>query len=436
MSNMTDYLRWRGDITLEERPLNDVDALVLATVSYLDFDDIVPPDVSGGIALGDACQEVLARTGDDITSAVRSMASIDTSFVVALAQSERFGSLCMSRYLDQVDEATSLQFSAVTIGLPGGDLLISFRGTDSTLVGWREDFMLAFTVTEAQRMARAYLKDALAGSGAGARVVLAGHSKGGCLAEYAAATCPEALLSRIGRVYSFDGPGLDRAVLSCDAFSRMGERFRRILPRFSVVGQLMDRLEVPRRYVESSEWGIMQHDPMSWQVGPAGLVQADGLAPEAKTLDDAIASWLSGEDLETRELFVRELFDILGAGGATTIAEVVTNGGVQRVIAAAAQASEGTKQVIGRLIDTSMQATKESVASGVADGVEGIAHVVKRTGENLASRIGESLMVREAATKVAEMGEMLGARALPGETERSEQEGPADGSGGGSEQDG
>lgn len=63
MSNMTDYLRWRGDITLEERPLNDVDALVLATVSYLDFDDIVPPDVSGGIALGDACQEVLARTG-------------------------------------------------------------------------------------------------------------------------------------------------------------------------------------------------------------------------------------------------------------------------------------------------------------------------------------------------------------------------------------
>ena len=180
----------------------------------------------------------------------------------------------------------------------------------------------------------------------------------------------------------------------------------------------------------------MQHDPMSWQVGPAGLVQADGLAPEAKTLDDAIASWLSGEDLETRELFVRELFDILGAGGATTIAEVVTNGGVQRVIAAAAQASEGTKQVIGRLIDTSMQATKESVASGVADGVEGIARVVKRTGENLASRIGESLMVREAATKVAEMGEMLGARALPGETERSEQEGPADGSGGGSEQDG
>jgi len=235
MSNMTDYLRWRGDITLEERPLNDVDALVLATVSYLDFDDIVPPDVSGGIALGDACQEVLARTGDDITSAVRSMASIDTSFVVALAQSERFGSLCMSRYLDQVDEATSLQFSAVTIGLPGGDLLISFRGTDSTLVGWREDFMLAFTVTEAQRMARAYLKDALAGSGAGARVVLAGHSKGGCLAEYAAATCPEALLSRIGRVYSFDGPGLDRAVLSCDAFSRMGERFCHILPRFSVV---------------------------------------------------------------------------------------------------------------------------------------------------------------------------------------------------------
>ena len=76
--------------------------------------------------LGDVCQEVLTRTGDDITSAVRSMASIDTSFVVALAQSERFGSLCMSRYLDQVDEATSLQFSAVTIGLPGGDLLISF----------------------------------------------------------------------------------------------------------------------------------------------------------------------------------------------------------------------------------------------------------------------------------------------------------------------
>ena len=42
MSNFLDYLAWRGDLTFEKDPFNSIDALILSTLSYVDFKDVVP----------------------------------------------------------------------------------------------------------------------------------------------------------------------------------------------------------------------------------------------------------------------------------------------------------------------------------------------------------------------------------------------------------
>ena len=68
MANLMDYLDWRGDLTLEISPFNEVDALILAELSFVDFDGIVPPPELGrGLPLNEAAEAFLenAAQADD-----------------------------------------------------------------------------------------------------------------------------------------------------------------------------------------------------------------------------------------------------------------------------------------------------------------------------------------------------------------------------------
>lgn len=398
MANMNDYLSWRGDLTLGERPFNDVDALVLACLSYLDLRGLVPgedaagvtgpsptrpsPSTASPVSIREACEGFLARYGVEGTSAhVMSLATLDATFVRLLGESERFGPFLLHDYTDVIDEGRSLQFAAVQVDLPGGGVYVSYRGTDLSLVGWHEDFMLSFTVAQAQILAQGYLSRALGRSAKGAQVYVGGHSKGGNLATYAAATLPDGQASRLTRVYSFDGPGMARELLPRGAHDVLGERFVRIQPNFSVVGQIFDRGEEPRTYVQSGADGLEQHDPTSWMLSRDGFVVAESLAPNAAVLGQAMDLWLEGVDLGERAEFTDELFSILSAGGATTLEEVAGSPqGLQKVLSAARSASEGTKNVVGRLVEAtvtqSAAAAREGAVGFVREGAAGLVRSV------------------------------------------------------------
>ena len=62
MANIIDYLDWRGDLTLEASPFNEVDNLLLAELSFLDLEGIVP-DVGQGksVALREAVAAYFQR---------------------------------------------------------------------------------------------------------------------------------------------------------------------------------------------------------------------------------------------------------------------------------------------------------------------------------------------------------------------------------------
>lgn len=264
MANVVDYLTWRGDIELTERPFNDVDNLVLATISYLDFGGIVPAPGEGSIALGKACQIILDETKGDVSQRVRSFAKLTDKFLVALAASRRFSTMMLHDYVDELDVDKSLQFSAVQIDVNEQFTYVSFRGTDSTLVGWREDFMLSFTVPEAQLRADAYLEKAIAEAHVqGRRVYVGGHSKGGNLAVYAALDCEETLRPYISCVWSNDGPGLAPEIMPKSPRSQLGYRYRRIVPAYDMVGIIFERADDPRIVVKSNVIGAGQHDPFT-----------------------------------------------------------------------------------------------------------------------------------------------------------------------------
>lgn len=371
MANVHDYLRWRGDLSFRERAFNDVDNLILSSLCYLDFTGIVPEEGGGeSIGLGDACRRLLEQSGGNVAPYVRSLAQIDAAFVSLLAQSRRFAPLLLSDYVDVVDTARALQFSAMQIDLAQGETYVAFRGTDDTLVGWREDFMLSFTVTEAQREAAEYLERALRRAQVRqGRVLVGGHSKGGNLAEYAAVCCPDELRGLIARVYSNDGPGMAPEVANRDGRAVLGERLKRIVPSFSVVGMIFAREDDPRTVVQSSGTGIGQHDPTTWQVLPAAFEEAQELQPECVTLNKVIMNWADGIPLDERERVTNELFDALEAGGATRFDEIAASQeGFQRVWRELSKTDERTRSLVWTLLEDTMESSMDAMINRATKG--------------------------------------------------------------------
>ena len=367
MADIRDYLELRGDIALAERPFNDVDSLALATLAYLDFTGIVGAPGEKGVRLTDACGELLALSGGDLTARVRSLATIDERFVVALGGSARLGDAILRDYVDVRDDERVMQFSTVTAELDNGETYVAFRGTDTTLVGWRENFVLSFAITQAQRAAAEYLAQELSlAAAAGRRVRVGGHSKGGNLAAYAATNAPVALAGSIERVYSYDGPGTDRSVMPVSCHDVMGERYTRIIPAYSVVGRFFSD-DAPAMIVRSSAERSLQHDPLTWQVGPAGFLEADGPDPECLVVAEAFSSWLARLAPKDRRLLTDELFDALAAGGAERFEDVLASpAAAQKVLAALGGIDARTRDMmfslVGEVVGASAAAVRDAVA--------------------------------------------------------------------------
>lgn len=374
MANIHDYLRWRGDIAFGEHPFNDVDNLVLSALVYLDFSGIVPIEGSdGSISVADACKALLDKSAGDVKPFVRSLAKVDTAFVQLVRTSQRFGNARLSAYVDVVSANRALQFAAMQVSLPDAGDYLALRGTDTTIVGWRENLMTSFRITEAQQEAARYVERALTRSAkARGSVRVGGHSKGGNLAEYAAATCPEQLRQRIVCVYSNDGPGMAPEVMPRSPREILGERLRLIVPTYSMVGMLFARKNEHRTIVASSASGIEQHDITTWQVLRDGVEEADALEPDCVTQNDAIAEWASGIALDERERVTNEVFDILQAGGAKTFEQILASPDqLQRVLRGLGSLDERTRALalalVQRSFDSSVGAMRTAALKAVED---------------------------------------------------------------------
>ena len=359
MPTMEDYLSWRGDLSFEERPMNDADNLVISTIAYLDLTGIVPGPGEGSISMSDALEALLDRADGDITPYVRSVARIKEPLVRSVAESRRFGDVQLHDYVDELDPTRYLQFAALQADLTPDLTYVAYRGTDGSIVGWRENFMISYEVTEAQRLAADYLSRALSQpTAATRRYVVGGHSKGGNLVSYAIVRCPRELLDKVDRAYSNDGPGLVRDVEEEGPRDVLGDRFVRIQPSYSVVGQIFDRPEEPRTYVKSNAFGVLQHDPTSWQVTRDGFEVADGLDADAAASDDTLNGWILARDHKGRASVTADLFDVLEAGGAKELSDIATTPqGLQKIIAAMTTMDDETKEIMRELLNNMFAST-------------------------------------------------------------------------------
>ena len=323
MANLLDYLDWRGDLTLDQSPFNEVDNLILAELSFVDFKEIVPaPGEGESVNLREAAEAFFAKfpAGEKIDMGVLVPAAIP-DMLRKMADSRRFGDMRLNCFVDHLDVGRGEQFAALAIETGDKTLYLSFRGTDDTLAGWKEDFELAcMPEVPAQKKALDYVRDA-AKQFPRKKLRLGGHSKGGNLAVYAGVFCPESVQRRIIAVWSNDGPGFHTDLLDLPEHRRIAERIYSIVPKSSVVGMLLEH-EEDYTVVDSDQLGFMQHDGFSWQVMGDHFVTLRQVTRQAHLSDQELRKWVHGLSVEQREVFVNAMFDVLTASGAVTLTDL------------------------------------------------------------------------------------------------------------------
>lgn len=143
MNTIFDYIEWRGDINMTHDPINDVDILILCRLSYIPFDNVVPSSIDeGSVQIKEAAIKVLELENNGLKQFRKEE---DKKLLEALIDSERFKHIPLYYYVDIFSEESEEQFSAITMMLEDGTIAVIYRGTDGTLVGWKEDFNMSFS---------------------------------------------------------------------------------------------------------------------------------------------------------------------------------------------------------------------------------------------------------------------------------------------------
>ena len=315
MSNLYDYLEWRGDLSFGNAPLSPVDTLLLSTLSYAPFEQVLSPDPKAEpVRLGELA-EMLEATGQEIKNG---------ALLQAAARSARYGALRVFGAQSELDAERGVQFSAFSVLLPGQSLFVCFRGTDNTLVGWREDLRMSYECpVPAQLRAVEYLR-AVAAAYPLRRIFVGGHSKGGNLAMYAAVHVGADVRERIRRVFNHDGPGFCDDTLATPVYREMRDRIDTYVPESSIVGVLLEH-DTNYRVVKSDVKGLAQHDPLYWQVKGADFEYAAARTAFGVRTEAIADHFINAFSPERKRIFTEALFTVLESTEQQTLAGIVAN---------------------------------------------------------------------------------------------------------------
>lgn len=349
MGTVLDYLKEYGDYTLVEKPFGEVDSLILSQFSYLKFDEMLP-ETGEGASPTVSLEEMFRHEKYDSLYGDERYRRDNTALFLGMLGGRRFHDTRIMNYVNQIDLDTEMQFSAVTILLPDGTVYVAFRGTDETIVGWKEDLNLAFSEpVPGQRMSVEYLNHT-AGTFEGDFCV-GGHSKGGNLAVYASMNCHKEVRGRIRTIYDHDGPGFRPEVKAQGAYEEIAGRIRKTVPRSSLVGMLLYS-EGEYAVVESKTIGLAQHNPYTWLVNEDAFRYVEDIHSGRKFMDAALNQWILSLSQEEMHTFVDTFYQVILASETDNLIDFTANWhkSLHRIRMALKEIDQQTEKIILQIL--------------------------------------------------------------------------------------
>ena len=404
---LLDYLQWRNDVPLSVSPFNEVDNIILAYLSYIDFGKL-RQEWDGFCDLKELFQCFCKEHSLEEIKTAGQFTERAPLLLKDMMEGERFLDTKVGYYAVDFDKDQVKQFAALVFSLPDGTNYVSFRGTDETITGWKEDFLMSCqSETAGAKEAVDYFnKVAKALEG---EFILGGHSKGGNFAMYAAAFCEAQHKERILKVYNNDGPGFRDEVIQSNEFQEMLPKILTVAPQSSIIGQLLSN-PAEQRVIRSTAKGILQHDAMTWEAEKNRLVpsELDELSHYAKT---TLGSWLESMDDESRESLCTTAFSLIEATKSETFiefsADLVKN--TEIIWKEMGKLPEDKKKEIMDALANLMESSKKSALQHMKDGGQAVLNQIQSSGQALLSQMktGGHEAISQVLGKTKEEGEQV-----------------------------
>lgn len=340
-----EYVEKYGDKSFVEEKFNEVDNVILSLVSYIDFTDIVS-NKSDKITLEEAGKKYFDKyTEKELKHNIFSIRSAIKLFR-KIVNYRRYNTLTLHNYEKTINEKE--QFGAVCIDVLDDLMYVSFEGTDETIVGWKEDFLLAYKFpTPSQDDAILYLEK-VAGF-KNVRLIVGGHSKGGNLALISALYSSFLIKNKIIKIYNNDGPGVLKEQIDSSPFLKIKDKYVHIVPQNSIVGILLYNTNY--EVITSTGLGIFGHDALKWCVDDQKFIRNE-LAKKSKDFETALINWLEEYNEEERKMCIDELFMILEENGINSLLDIKNEKirSIYRIIKSSNKISYDSKKMLSKLI--------------------------------------------------------------------------------------
>lgn len=365
MPDILDYLNWRGDLSFSQDPPNGVDALIFSALVYIQYGGRTQQYPDMPITLREAAEEFFSMDDYDQRIRVKS----DLELLRQAAESNRFGFTKLCFYRDLFIPEQETQFAAVTFLLDDGSAFLTFRGTDYSLVGWKEDFNMSFQQTvPAQRLALQYTREIAAQYLMPLR--LGGHSKGGNLAVFAAARSAPMVQRRILEVYNNDGPGFTQYMMGDPGYLAIVPRIKTYIPQSSVIGMLLEH-EEPYTVIKSKTVSLLQHDPYSWEVMGNHFVRMEEVTEASRFMDATIKAWFADMTNQERGQLVDVMFTLLGTGGVENALDIFHPKNIRNYLRTLST-DENIRRILSSEFQSLIEIAKKTKAEFDADKESGI----------------------------------------------------------------
>ena len=321
MGTLFDYMDWRGDISFSEVGITEVDNLVFSQISYVDMKGIVPVSFSAKpVRFLAAAKKYMREHNGEHVSLGAIMPTEIITLLTRAARTYRFANTSIVGYVNSVSDNQQKQFSAMTF-LLDDSCFVAFRGTDDTIIGWKENLNMSFmSPIPAQTEAVEYL-EGVAAAFPDKKLYVGGHSKGGNLAVWSAVKCAPNVNSRIEKVYNNDGPGFNLEFIKSEEYLATRDRIHTLIPQTSIVGMLLEH-EENYEVVKSTNTGLLQHNAFSWEVMGGKFIHTDSVTEESRRIDTTVKSWLSEMSIEKRREMIDSIYEILSSTNAKTLTDL------------------------------------------------------------------------------------------------------------------
>ena len=362
MTNIIDYVRAWGRYSFLERPFNEADNLVLCQLSYLHYEGFVPTLQKRSVPV--KIRSIYEE--DDWERILKDYWYRDNTkeLFELVALSERFGSMKLDFYVNIIDEAEEMQFSAMTYILGDKSVYMAYRGTDATIVGWKEDLNMAFSEPlRSQQLAVEYMERAA--SYISGDFYAGGHSKGGNLAVYAAMNCSGRTRGRLLKVFSNDGPGFRPEIREKGNFREIEDKVVKFIPRSSLVGMILEE-HSQYEIVDSKAIGMLQHNTYTWKIEEGSFVRVPNMTGAKILRDTTLNEWILSLPQEEIHTFVDTLYEVVCASQASNVFEFGADWKrcLQHVLKAARGVDDATRKTIQRMLRSLFEILMENMKQG------------------------------------------------------------------------